>query len=120
MVIEGQMERKGYTIVDYDGTGMPEIQKIDGMDRFVDDGAAVEQAMKDGIRLIPVDELPEDFDRRYLGWIDEPGNRKAIADFVHSGGEGFPPKVSRRASGMSTRLCLTGNSRNCARITETR
>ena len=30
---------------------------------------------------IPEDELPENFDRRYLGWIDTPENRKAIADY---------------------------------------
>ena len=37
--------------------------------------------MKDGIAIIPVDELPENFTRRYFGWIDTPENRERIAAF---------------------------------------
>ena len=46
-----------------------------------DDYAAVAQAIKDGIKFIPVEELPENFDRRYLGWIDTPENRKHIEEY---------------------------------------
>lgn len=69
---------KGYDIFDFDGTGMLEINKIDEVCAFNDDEEAVEQAIKDGIKLIPIDELPENFERRYLGWIDTPENRKQI------------------------------------------
>lgn len=69
---------KGYDIFDFDGTGMLEIQKIDTSKRFKNDEEAVEQAIKDGIKIIPVEELPENFDRRYLGWIDTEENRKQI------------------------------------------
>lgn len=78
MITEKQMERKGYGIFDFDGTGMLEIQKIDEMNKFVDDESAVEQAIKDGVKLIPIEELPENFERRYLGWIDTPENRRQI------------------------------------------
>ena len=42
------------------------------------DESAVKQAIEDGIKLIPIKELPKNFDRRYLGWIDTPENRIAI------------------------------------------
>lgn len=72
---------KGYAITDFDGTGMLEIQKIDTLNIFVSDEEAVEQAIKDGVAIIPVEELPENFERRYLGWIDTPENRKRITKY---------------------------------------
>lgn len=72
---------KGYDIFNFDGTGMLEIQKIDTSKRFKDDEEAVEQAIKDGIKIIPIKELPENFDRRYLGWIDTEENRNKIAEY---------------------------------------
>lgn len=69
---------RGYTIFDFDGTGMLEVNKIDVLCVFEDDEEAVEQAVKDGVKIIPVEELPENFERRYLGWIDTPENRKQI------------------------------------------
>ena len=71
----------GYDIVNFDGTGMLEIQKIDEKNMFMTDEEAVEQAMKDGIKIIPVEYLPENFDRRYLGWIDTAENRKCIEEY---------------------------------------
>lgn len=69
---------KGYEIFDFDGTGMLEVNKIDKLHVFEDDEEAVEQAIKDGEKIIPIEELPENFERRYLGWIDTPENRKQI------------------------------------------
>lgn len=77
---------KGYAVTDFGGTGMLEIQRIDEDGVFPDDEAAVDQAIKDGVAIIPVDELPENFDRRYLGWIDTPENRKRIQEFCESEG----------------------------------
>ena len=74
-------KKKGYDIFDFDGTGMLEIEKIDEENVFTDDEEAVEQAIKDGIKIIPIEELPENFDRRYLGWIDTEQNRKRIAEY---------------------------------------
>lgn len=71
----------GYEIFDFDGTGMLEIEKVDSLGVFEDDEAAVEQAIKDGVKIIPVEELPENFERKYLGWIDTPENRKAIEGY---------------------------------------
>lgn len=72
---------KGYNIFDFDGTGMLEINKIDDVEAFDSDDEAVEAAIKDGIKVIPIEELPENFDRRYFGWIDTPENRKRIQDY---------------------------------------
>ena len=74
-------KKKGYDIFDFDGTGMLEIEKIDEENVFTDDEEAVEQAIKDGIKIIPIEELPENFDRRYLGWIDTEESRKRIAEY---------------------------------------
>ena len=74
-------KKKGYDIFDFDGTGMLEIEKIDEENVFTDDEEAVEQAIKDGIKIIPIEELPENFDRRYRGWIDTEENRKRIAEY---------------------------------------
>ena len=79
---DDKMSERGYAVVDFDGTGMLEIQKIDAAARFPDDEAAVEQAIKDGVAIIPVDELPANFPRRYLGWIDTPENRERIAEYA--------------------------------------
>ena len=51
-----------------------EVERDDSMNVFEDDEQAVEAAVADGIKIIPVDELPENFDRRYYGWIDTPEN----------------------------------------------
>lgn len=73
---------KGYAIFDFDGTGMLEIEEIGCMNAFDgDDDKATEQAIKDGIKIIPIEELPENFERRYLGWIDTPENRKRIKEY---------------------------------------
>lgn len=74
-------KEKGYVVVNFEGTGMLEIQKIDAVDTFESDEEAVAQAMVDGIKIIPVEELPENFDWRYLGWIDTPKNREKIAEY---------------------------------------
>ena len=50
-------ESRGYDIFDFDGTGMLEIEKIDEMNVFDSDEDAVEQAIKDGIKIISIDEL---------------------------------------------------------------
>lgn len=71
-------ENAGYCIADYGCTGMLEIQRCDELSWFEDDDDAVAQAMRDGIPVIPVDELPENFERKYLGWIDTPENRQRI------------------------------------------
>lgn len=75
---------KGYLIVNYNGTGMMEVQKDDSMNIFSSDEEAVMQALNDGIKIIPVNELPEDFDRRYFGWIDTQENRRKIKEYCQN------------------------------------
>ena len=71
---------KGYAIFDYDGTGMLEIEAINDCGLY-DDEEATKNAIKDGVKIIPVEELPVNFDKRYLGWIDTEENRKCIEDY---------------------------------------
>ena len=77
-----EVVNKGYDIFTFNGMGILEISKIDDVEAFETEDEAVEQAIKDGIKIIPVDELPETFGRRYLGWIDTPENRKRIAELA--------------------------------------
>ena len=72
---------KAYIISDYDGTGLLGIEKLDVVDAFDGDEEAAIQAEKDGLKIIPVDELPENFDFRWFGWIDTPANREAIKKY---------------------------------------
>lgn len=71
-------DERGYDVALRDN--MLEIQGIDEIGKFERDEAAVEQAVKDGIPLIPVEELPADFQYRWFGWVDTPKNRAAIAE----------------------------------------
>lgn len=83
---------RGFCIVDFDGTGMLEIEAIadahiDSSSTY-DDELAAREAEKTGYcKIIPVDELPDPFsyfeknDRRYFGWIDTPENRRRIKEF---------------------------------------
>lgn len=73
---------KGYDIFDFDGTGLLEIEAIGDVGAFDDDEAAI-RAIADGIKIIPVEDLPDNFDRKYLGWIDTPENRKAIQNYCN-------------------------------------
>lgn len=79
-----QLGSYGYNVTDFGGGGMLEIQMVDDMARFESDDEAVEAAMADGVRIIPVEELPECFERRYLGWLDTPANRERIAEWAES------------------------------------
>lgn len=75
-----QIEPIGYAVTQCDCIGL-EIERIDDERVFPSDEEAVEQAIKDGVKIIPVEELPENFDRRYLGWIDTSENRAAIQKY---------------------------------------
>lgn len=77
---EFKIEPVGYAIADCMGIG-DEIEMISDDGVFESDEEAVQQAIKDGVKLIPVEELPENFDRRYLGWIDTPENRQKILSY---------------------------------------
>lgn len=72
---------KGYEIFDFDGTGMLQIESIGDVDAFESDEDAVKEAIVNGVKIIPVNELPDNFDRKYLGWIDTPENREAIKKY---------------------------------------
>lgn len=72
---------KGYDVFDFDGTGMLQIEAIGDVDAFESDDDAVEEAIADGIKIIPVYELPDNFDRKYLGWIDTVENRETIKNY---------------------------------------
>ncbi len=69
---------RGYAIVDYDGTGLLHIEAIGEMCVFDSDEAACLQAARDGVKIIPVSQLPKNFEWRYFGWLDTKENRDAI------------------------------------------
>ena len=77
-----ELVNKGYDIFSFNGMGIYEISMIDDVAAFEDDDEATRAAIADGIKIIPVDELPEAFGRRYLGWIDTPENRAKIAELA--------------------------------------
>ena len=72
---------KGYAIFDTNNDGILCIERIDDVGCFNDDIEAKEQAIKDGVKIIPIDELPKNFDLKSLGWIDTEENRKRIAEY---------------------------------------
>lgn len=80
----------GYMIFDYDGSGMLCIQKIDELYVFEDDYEASEQAAKDGFKIIPVADLPDNMpkDLRFFGWVDTEENRQRIVEYCNEGGDG--------------------------------
>lgn len=83
-----QAER-GYTIFDYDGTGMLQIEAIGDCyptlkeeDGYDDEACAVEAQRSGYCKIIPIDELPNNFELKWFGWIDTPENRKAIEEYA--------------------------------------
>ena len=74
---------KGYAIFNYEGTELLELCKIDDVEAFESDEQAVAEAEKDGIKIIPKDELPEDmpFGMECHQWVDTEENRKNIVEY---------------------------------------
>ena len=83
----------GYEIFNFDGLNLFQIEEVcavgnftryieeNGIEICADELAAI-QAETDGYcKIIPVNELPITFNRRYFGWVDTPKNRKAIQDY---------------------------------------
>ena len=62
----GEDAKHGYAIFDFDCTGMLEIEMINEMGIFNGDEEAVEQAMKDGIKIIPIEEYCSDEGNYYV------------------------------------------------------
>lgn len=74
-------EIPGYAVCDFDGTGILEIRLVPGSDIFENLEEAVRHAIMNGIKLIPVDELPSEFAKEHPGCLDTPENRKKIEDY---------------------------------------
>lgn len=77
-----QICEKGYSQFNYDGTGLMCIERIDALDIFADDTEATEQAIDDGVKIIPIDELPKSMpsNMKFLGYIDTPKNRLRLKE----------------------------------------
>lgn len=81
---------RGYTIFDFNGTGLLEIEAIGDVfgnaddDYDVDDEDCAIEAERSGFcKIIPIEELPSNMmyygdNKRYYGWIDTPENRRNI------------------------------------------
>ena len=93
---------RGYAIFNYDGLGLYEIEAIgdvyvrfkgngvyqlDTNGGYDDDACAVEAERSGYCKIIPVNELPDNFERKYFGWIDTPENRKAIKNYCDKKGD---------------------------------
>lgn len=74
---------KGYAIFNYEGLDLEELCAIDDVDAFKSDEQAVIEAKKDGIKIIPKEELPEDmpYGMEYHQWVDTEENRKNIFEY---------------------------------------
>ena len=83
--------KRGYDIFNFDGTGMLEIEAIadvylvedEDCSGYDDEACAIEAERSGFCKIIPVNELPEDFGYKYFGWIDTPENRQAIYNYCN-------------------------------------
>lgn len=81
-----EQANNGYGVFDFDGTGLLQVEAIGEIAAFESDSEAVEVAIANGMKFIPVAELPINFDCRYLGWLDTPENRAAIKRYCDNDG----------------------------------
>ena len=85
---EKEQRERGYDIFDCNGSGLLEINRIDDIyyNTDVSDEDCAREAERTGFcKIIPVEELPEDFEYRYFGWIDTPENRENIRRYTANG-----------------------------------
>lgn len=88
-----EQAERGYEIFDYDGIGICQIEAICDCypESDYDDSEWAKEAERSGFcKIIPVNELPEDFEidghsARWFGWIDTPENREAIKKYCEVG-----------------------------------
>jgi hypothetical protein len=83
---------RGYTIFDFDNTGMLELDRIDAC-YFDNDDVTEEDCVRHAVetgfcKIIPINELPKNMtydgnDRHYYGWIDTIDNRRRINEFFN-------------------------------------
>ena len=84
-----EVAERGYDIFDYDGMGLLQIEAVCDCypDDDYDDEAAAREAVRSGFcKIIPVEELPKNFElnghsARWFGWIDTKENREAIKEY---------------------------------------
>ena len=69
---------KGYSIKAFNDDGIESVYTLFEVSAFSDDSDAVEAAVKDGVKIIPVGHLPNNFYDRWYGYVDTPENRKRI------------------------------------------
>lgn len=81
---------RGYTVMTTTGGKLLEICRIDciwvgwgedGSTEVDDDDCSIEAERSGFCKIIPVEELPENFEYRYFGWVDTPENRAAIQSY---------------------------------------
>lgn len=72
----------GYDVFDYDYSGLLIVLPIDDVGAYTDE-QAIEVAAADGIKTIPVEELPANMPDhlKIKGWVDTPENKERIAKF---------------------------------------
>lgn len=84
-----EVAERGYDIFDFDGLGLLQIEAVCDCypDDDYDDEAAAREAERSGFcKIIPIEELPENFtlndhSAKWFGWIDTKENRKTIKEY---------------------------------------
>ena len=75
---------KGYDIFDYDMLGLFDIEEIGDTGAFDgNDDEAVKAAEKDGVKIIPINQLPINMpeNMRFYGWVDTQNNKQRIKEY---------------------------------------
>lgn len=72
----------GYGIFWHENSLILKIERIDEVQAFDNDIQAKEKAIEDGIKVIPIEELPSNMpdEDKQMGWIDTKENRKHIKE----------------------------------------
>lgn len=76
----GEGSDKGYAIFESDNLpeGLLHIERIDDLNMFNSDFDAADQAEKDGIKLIPQSEIPNEYPINAYRYLDTPENREIL------------------------------------------
>ena len=81
-----EVAERGYDIFDCGGTGLLAIERLDiiyacSEYEVTDEDCAREAEQTGFCKIIPINELPREFDDKYYVWIDTPENREAIRKY---------------------------------------
>lgn len=77
----GKGGSRGYGVFFSNDSTMAHIERIDELGVYDGDLEAGEQAEKDGMKLIPVNEIPDEYPINAYRYLDNEGNREILGLF---------------------------------------